>query len=684
MLYAAAAAIASLALLAVVFVPLERVFPARPGQPVFRSAFTVDLCFFFGQYLLWSGASIWVLSHMSGALRESTPEAARAFLAMQPLWLKVFLGVVLGDVLVYWFHRACHQFEWLWRFHAVHHSAPHLDWLAAHREHPVDGILTQLCANLPVIAMGLPAKALAGVVMFRTLWAVFIHSNVRLPLGPLRVLCGAPELHHYHHARDPEATYNFANLAPWIDVLFGTYQCPEGEETYELGLAEPWPKGYAAQLAHPFALERLPLALALIAAAVAGCSREAPVAPTLPSAEINLGGRPGGEAPSADETSTSSRAALPHATQISVGLAHGCARMADGTAYCWGENSDGQLGDNTNTNTNTNTKAPRDGMVRVKGVAEVEEVVAGFYASCARLRSGAVMCWGGNQGGELGDGSNLERSGPVRVVGVERARGIALGTTFGCALIDDGSVRCWGSDPILVPGPDRTYVAAPRTAQPIPRLADITRIASSFDAVCAVRRDGALLCWGRNGSGQLGFGSVEHRKDCSVGPVEARVVPDHVSEPQVVPNVTDVIDVALGSQRTCALRKDGSVWCSNDPRAPGHGGRALSGDMRGAKQLALYWPYKKGHLCGVFDGGKVRCAGTNDRGQLGDGSLSGPFDEVARDAAVSSAVEVRCGQSSTCARTEDGAIFCWEASDSPTFAQQVTPAKVRRIGRATR
>lgn len=265
MLYSAAAALASLALLAAVFIPLERVFPARPGQPVFRSAFAVDLCFFFGQYLLWSGVALWVLTHIDGLLRAAVPDAARAYLAVQPIWLQVILAVLLGDFLVYWFHRACHTFDWLWRFHAVHHSASHLDWLAAHREHPVDGLLTQLCQNLPLIAMGFPTRVLAGFIMFRTMWAVFIHSNVRLPLGPLRVLLGAPELHHYHHARFERTSHNFANLAPWLDMLFGTYHCPPGEEeAYELGLTEPWPKSYAAQLLHPFvgrALARVRLSL---------------------------------------------------------------------------------------------------------------------------------------------------------------------------------------------------------------------------------------------------------------------------------------------------------------------------------------------------------------------------------------------------------------------------------------
>jgi alpha-tubulin suppressor-like RCC1 family protein len=357
------------------------------------------------------------------------------------------------------------------------------------------------------------------------------------------------------------------------------------------------------------------------------------------------------------------------ATQISLGLGHGCARMRDATAWCWGENDKGQLGDGTTVR--------RAGLVRVQGLDRVEEVVAGFYASCARVADGSVRCWGGNDSGELGDGTTAGHRGPVRVAGVERARGVALGTSFGCALLDDGSARCWGNDPILVPGPERTYVAAPRTAQPIAGLTGVTRLAASFDHACAVRGDGSLWCWGRNFAGQLGFGKSEMRRACSRGPMEAWVTPDHVVEPVPVPGLGGVVDVALGAHRTCALRKDGSLWCSTDPRhAEPH---AAEGALGGARQLAVFWPSDRGHVCGVFAGGALRCAGTNDRGQLGDGTLSPPFEETIRVAAVSSVAEVRAGRLSTCARTEGGDILCWEADDTPTFAQKVTAARARRI-----
>jgi sterol desaturase/sphingolipid hydroxylase (fatty acid hydroxylase superfamily) len=246
-----AGAAITFAVLALVFVPLERAFSARSRQRVMRPHWAVDASFFLGQYLIFSSVAIAFLSFVHHALAARVPESALAGWTALPLWLQAAIAVIAGDVLVYWFHRACHRYEFLWRFHAVHHSSEELDWLAAFREHPVDGILTQLCQNLPAMLLGLPMEVLAGLVVLRGSWGVFIHSNVKLSIGPLRYVLGAPELHHWHHAALARTEHNFANLAPWLDVVFGTYHRPEGEETYPLGLREPWPKGYVAQLLRP-------------------------------------------------------------------------------------------------------------------------------------------------------------------------------------------------------------------------------------------------------------------------------------------------------------------------------------------------------------------------------------------------------------------------------------------------
>jgi len=237
-------------ILVAMFVPLEWAFPAKRDQKFLRPAFYTDLCFFLGQYLLFTGLVFWLLTYFGGWVHAIVPESFRSRVAGQPWWLQAIEVVLLSDITIYWGHRIQHRVGFLWRFHAVHHSAEHLDWLAAHREHPIDTIYTVGLINLPAFILGFPLATIAGFIAFRGIWAIFIHSNVKLPIGPLRMLIGAPELHHWHHDRDRDAG-NYANLSPLMDLVFGTYTCP-GHEPESFGLREPMPRSYLGQMIFPF------------------------------------------------------------------------------------------------------------------------------------------------------------------------------------------------------------------------------------------------------------------------------------------------------------------------------------------------------------------------------------------------------------------------------------------------
>jgi len=246
--YYFAAPLLGFMLLACIFWPLERCFPAK-NQRVFRPGWLTDLCYFLGQYLLWGTLVFGAIAWAAPYLMALVPGGFRAAVASQSWWLQALQVVLLADFLIYWGHRIQHRIPVLWRFHAVHHSAEHLDWLAAHREHPLDTIYTVGLINLPAVLLGFDLSTLAALTAFRGIWAIYIHSNVKLPLGPLRVLIGAPELHHWHHAKDRFAG-NYANLSPLMDWIFGTYRHP-GYEPGQFGIKEPFPKNYPAQLLHP-------------------------------------------------------------------------------------------------------------------------------------------------------------------------------------------------------------------------------------------------------------------------------------------------------------------------------------------------------------------------------------------------------------------------------------------------
>ncbi|MGE9312480.1 sterol desaturase family protein [Niabella sp. CJ426] len=245
----------SLFFLCLVFIPLEKAFPAKKDQKIFRKGWLTDLCYFLGQYLLWSGVVLWVLQYFSFWLDGIIPASFREKIQQQPLWLQAIEVLLLSDLLIYWGHRLQHKVDFLWRFHKIHHSAEELDWLAAHREHPIDSIYTIGLINLPAFIFGFELEALALIVAFRGIWAIYIHSNVRLPIGKLKMLIGAPELHHWHHDKERDRG-NYANISPLMDLLFGTYVCPPHEPD-SFGIKEPFPKNYAGQLIQPLLPDKL-------------------------------------------------------------------------------------------------------------------------------------------------------------------------------------------------------------------------------------------------------------------------------------------------------------------------------------------------------------------------------------------------------------------------------------------
>lgn len=237
-----------------VFRPLEVVAPARPGQGLFRPGWFTDLCFFLGQNLVWVDLVLWGLAHFRDGLDGVISPAFRRNVSLQPWWLQAVEVMLVSDFLIYWGHRLQHQVGFLWRFHAVHHTAEHLDWLAAFREHPLDTVFTMTLVNLPLYVVGFPVSTLSLLIGFRGIWAIYIHSNVRLPIGPIRLLIGAPELHHWHHAPVRDAG-NYANLSPLMDLLFGTYRCPDHEPEH-FGVSGQAPRSYLGHLLRPFLPER--------------------------------------------------------------------------------------------------------------------------------------------------------------------------------------------------------------------------------------------------------------------------------------------------------------------------------------------------------------------------------------------------------------------------------------------
>lgn len=149
------------------------------------------------------------------------------FFSALPLGLQVFLGLLIHDFAHYWAHRLFHAQRRLWPFHAVHHSAPRLDWLASLRGHPVNDALQRAISVAPLLLLGFQPGVVAGVAPLLVLYGLLLHADVDWDFGPLSRVVASPRFHRWHHANEPAAHgKNLAGLFPVWDVVFGTFYLP--------------------------------------------------------------------------------------------------------------------------------------------------------------------------------------------------------------------------------------------------------------------------------------------------------------------------------------------------------------------------------------------------------------------------------------------------------------------------
>ena len=240
--------------LALLFVPLERLFARLPSQPIFRPGWQTDLAHFAASHLLVQVTVLLTLApaalFFAWAVRPGLQQAVQS----QPLVAQLVAIVIVADLAQYAVHRAFHRVPWLWRFHQIHHSARAMDWLASSRLHLLDIVVTRGLSFVPLYVLGFSAPAVYAYLVFVSFHAVFIHANVRFRFRPIEWLVVTPRFHHWHHAAAPEAVdRNFAVHLPVIDRLFGTSYFPDGRWPDAYGLAGlPVPDGWLRQLVRPF------------------------------------------------------------------------------------------------------------------------------------------------------------------------------------------------------------------------------------------------------------------------------------------------------------------------------------------------------------------------------------------------------------------------------------------------
>lgn len=187
------------------------------------------------------------------AARSVLPNGA--WPATWPLWAQVLLAGAIIDLGLYAMHRLSHHVPWLWRLHAVHHSATRLYWMNGERRHPLSAMVLAAPGLLVAVALGASPLIISTWLALLSVHLAFQHANLDYSLGPLRCVLGVAESHRWHHKREYEdAQVNFGEFWLLWDHLFGTYRDPRMTlSADDVGLNDrTFPMRYLAQLRWPF------------------------------------------------------------------------------------------------------------------------------------------------------------------------------------------------------------------------------------------------------------------------------------------------------------------------------------------------------------------------------------------------------------------------------------------------
>jgi len=331
------------------------------------------------------------------------------------------------------------------------------------------------------------------------------------------------------------------------------------------------------------------------------------------------------------------------AVAISSGDNYTCTLTSEGGVKCWGNNFSGQLGNGTNTSSNipVDVSGLNIGMIAVS---------AGGNHTCALTSAGGVQCWGSNDSGQLGNGTNTSSNIPVDVSGLNSGMiAVSAGGNHTCALTSIGGVKCWGYNI------DGELGNGTNTNSNIP--VNVSGLSSGVAAIsaggghtCALTSAGEVKCWGRNSVGQLGNGINIY----SNTPVS------------VIGLNSGVVAISAGKNHACALTNAGGVKCwgsnSNDQLGSetlAHSFAAIAVDVSGFDSGVIAISAGGFHTCALTSTGGVKCWGGNLYAQLGDGTHTNSKIPVILIGLNSGVVAISAGFVHTCATTRLNGVQCW-------------------------
>ncbi len=329
--------------------------------------------------------------------------------------------------------------------------------------------------------------------------------------------------------------------------------------------------------------------------------------------------------------------------EITAGGLHTCAIDSQGGVVCWGDNSEGQLGNGTHNGIQTTPKPVTD---LSSGIARIS---AGTYFTCALPTAGGMKCWGDDWAGQIGNGLQGRQLVPADVLDLpDQITSLGTGDSHTCVTTSTGKVKCWGSNAYGQLG-DGTSALRYTPVDVLGLSNGVAYIGSGAAHTCALTSAGGVKCWGNNDYGQLGDGTTIYR----LTPVD------------VYGMTSGVKAIAVGGYHTCALLQTGAVYCWGYNRYGQLGTNSTNRHLTPENVTTL----KSGviavtagfaHTCALMVYGGVKCWGDNGKGQLGTGDNKiSEVPVIVVGIYGLQVIEISAGESHTCALLSTGAVKCW-------------------------
>lgn len=310
---------------------------------------------------------------------------------------------------------------------------------------------------------------------------------------------------------------------------------------------------------------------------------------------------------------------------VSLGESHSAAITADGDLYCWGDNFGGQIGNDTTENQTT----------PVKIMEKVVSVSLGYHHSAAITTNGDLYCWGYNAHGEVGNKSTTNRKTPIKVL--ENVTSVSLGYTHSAAVTTNGDLYCWGYNFCGEVGDG----SMSKRTTPVKVLQNVKSVSLEYQQSAAITENGDLYCWGRNYYGRIGNGTTENQ----ITPVKV---------------LSDVTEVFLEYNHNAAITRNGDLYCWGS-NVNGAAGLGSGGDKQTtpAKVMGNVMSVSLGstHSAAVTTNGDLYCWGWNSYGQIGSGET-----ETFRNTPIKvfkNITSISLEGCNSAAITRNGDLYCW-------------------------